>query len=205
MITATLSAPDKWKEYGYCSPLIDIFKRFHPLNAEIEQLINLNTFPVSFKKNKFLLSPIDRNQYLFLITKGAVRGYVKLDKHEITTWISIEGEVIGSIDNLWDENKESKEYLQALEDVEAIALPHKLTMYLHENFAEANIIGRKMVEMYYKSAEERAYICRIPSAEKRYKHFLKAFPGLAHRISLKHIASFLAMRIETLSRVRAKM
>ncbi|MFC3559136.1 Crp/Fnr family transcriptional regulator [Pedobacter jamesrossensis] len=204
MLAVNLSEEDKWKKYNNFSPIISVFKQFHPLNSDIEQHINLHTFPVSFKKNKFLISPIDRNLYLFLIIKGVVRGYIKDGKTEITTWIAKENEIVGTIRNLWLHG-DSEEYLQAIEDVELIAIPHVLSDYLYDNFPEANIVGRKMMELYYRSAEERAYLCRISSAEKRYKRFLVSFPNLINRVSLKYIASFLAVRLETLSRIRAKM
>ncbi|QIL41498.1 Crp/Fnr family transcriptional regulator [Pedobacter sp. HDW13] len=204
MIAVNLSDEDRWKKYNNFSPLISIFKKFHPLNDEIEKRINQHTFPISYKKNKYLVSPVDRNKFLFLIVKGVVRGFIKDGNTEITTWIAKENEVVGTIRNLWVEG-DSEEYLQALEDVDLIAIPHVLSEYLYENFTEANIVGRKMMEQYYRSAEERAYLCRISSAEKRYKRFLVSFPDLINRVSLKHIASFLAIRLETLSRIRAKI
>lgn len=204
MIAVNLSDEDRWKKYNNFSPLVSIFKKFHPLNDEIEKRINQHTFPISYKKNKYLVSPVDRNKFLFLIIKGVVRGFIKDGNTEITTWIAKENEVVGTIRNLWIDG-DSEEYLQALEDVDLIAIPHVLSEYLYENFAEANIVGRKMMEQYYRSAEERAYLCRISSAEKRYKRFLVSFPDLINRVSLKHIASFLAIRLETLSRIRAKI
>ncbi|AZI27376.1 MAG: Crp/Fnr family transcriptional regulator [Pedobacter agri] len=204
MIAVNLSDEDRWKKYNNFSPLISIFKKFHPLNDEIEKRINQHTFPISYKKNKYLVSPVDRNKYLFLIVKGVVRGFIKDGVSEITTWIAQENEIVGTIRNLWIDG-DSDEYLQALEDVDLIAIPHVLSEYLYENFAEANIVGRKMMELYYRSAEERAYLCRISSAEKRYKRFLVSFPDLINRVSLKYIASFLAVRLETLSRIRAKL
>jgi len=204
MFTVSLSDEDRWKKYGNTSPLVSLFNRFYPINEEMEKRINQYTFPVTFKKNKFIISPVERNKFLFLIIKGVVRGYIKDGKAEITTWISKEGEIIGTIRNLWLKG-DSDEYLQALEDVELISIPHVLTEYLYENFPEANIIGRKMMELHYRSAEERAYLCRISSAEKRYKRFLLSFPDLINRVALKHIASFLAIRLETLSRIRAKI
>jgi len=204
MLTVNLSVEDRWKKYGNTSPLISLFNRFHPINEEMEKRINQYTFPVTFKKNKFIISPVERNKFLFLIIKGVVRGYIKDGKAEITTWISKEGEIIGTIRNLWLKG-DSDEYLQALEDVELISIPHVLTEYLYDNFPEANIVGRKMMELHYRSAEERAYLCRISSAEKRYKRFLLSFPDLINRVSLKYIASFLAIRLETLSRIRAKI
>lgn len=204
MIAVNLSDEDRWKKYNNFSPLVSIFKKFHPLNEEIEKRINQHTFPISYKKNKYLVSPVDRNKFLFLIVKGVVRGFIKDGDNEITTWIAKENEVVGTIRNLWIDG-DSEEYLQALEDVDLVAIPHVLSEYLYENFPEANIVGRKMMELYYRSAEERAYLCRISSAEKRYKRFLLSFPDLINRVSLKHIASFLAIRLETLSRIRAKI
>ncbi|NII82314.1 Crp/Fnr family transcriptional regulator [Pedobacter riviphilus] len=204
MIAVNLSDGDRWKKYNDFSPLISVFKKFHPLNNEIEKRINQHTFPISYKKNKYLVSPVDRNKFLFLIVKGVVRGFIKDGDNEITTWIAKENEVVGTIRNLWIDG-ESDEYLQALEDVDLVAIPHVLSEYLYENFPEANIVGRKMMELYYRSAEERAYLCRISSAEKRYKRFLISFPDLINRVSLKYIASFLAIRLETLSRIRAKI
>ncbi|WP_343524475.1 Crp/Fnr family transcriptional regulator [Pedobacter sp.] len=204
MIAVNLSDDNKWKQYKNFSPLISIFKKFHPLNDEIERRINQYTFPVSYRKNKYLISPVDRNQYLFLIVKGIVRGFTKDGNSEVTTWIAKEDEIVGTIRNFLAES-DSDEYLQALEDVDLIAIPHVLSEYLYENFTEANIVGRKMIELYYRSAEERAYLCRISSAEKRYERFLVSFPDLINRVPLKHIASFLAIRLETLSRIRAKI
>lgn len=204
MIAVNLSDEDRWRKYNNISPLISIFEKFHPLNDEIKSRINQHTFPISYKKNKYLVSPLDRNKYLFLIIKGVVRGFIKDGTSEITTWIAKENEIVGTIRNLWGEG-ESDEYLQTLEDVDLIAIPHVLSEYLYENFPEANIVGRKMMELYYRSAEERAYLCRISSAEKRYKRFLVSFPDLIQRVSLKHIASFLAIRLETLSRIRTKL
>ncbi|GGG91194.1 Crp/Fnr family transcriptional regulator [Pedobacter zeae] len=204
MIAVNLSDDNKWKQYNNFSPLISIFKKFHPLNNEIERRINQYTFPVSYRKNKYLISPVDRNQYLFLIVKGIVRGFTKDGNSEVTTWIAKEDEIVGTIRNFLAES-DSDEYLQALEDVDLIAIPHVLSEYLYENFTEANIVGRKMIELYYRSAEERAYLCRISSAEKRYERFLVSFPDLINRVPLKHIASFLAIRLETLSRIRAKI
>jgi hypothetical protein len=62
-----------------------------------------------------------------------------------------------------------------------------------------------ILEDNYRGAEERAYICRVPSAEKKYQRFLATRPGLTNRISLKYIASYLNMTNETLSRVRASI
>ena len=40
------------------------------------------------------------------------------------------------------------------------------------------------------------------TAKERYNYMLSEFPDIAHRISLGHIASYLGMTQETLSRIR---
>ncbi|WP_316829520.1 Crp/Fnr family transcriptional regulator [Pedobacter aquatilis] len=194
---------DKWVAYGGASPLISVFKYFHPLNQEIEDIINSSTFPVIFNKGKFISSPLHRNKYIFLILKGAARGYMKHGSKEVTTWIAKENELVGTIRNLWEE-EDTDEYIQALEPIEAIAIPHEMSKELYDNFPIANYVGRKMTTLHYAQAYERGFLCRLQSAEKRYLRFLKSYPGLIDRIPLKYIASFLGMRMETLSRIRTK-
>lgn len=193
---------DKWDDFEGSSPLVALYNSFHPLSEEMISLINLHTFPVSFRKNRFIISPIDRNRYLYLILKGVARGFYKADGKEITTWISRENEIIGTISNLWTD-QESNEYLQAVEDVDLIAIPHSLTIMLYENFHEANIIGRKIMEMHYKAACDRAIITQLSTVRSRYHYLLEAFPGMIERVPLRLVASFIGVRMETLSRIRS--
>lgn len=196
--------PDKWKDFGGFSPVISVFEQVIPISDEIKEVINRESYIVRIKKYKYLISPIDINLNLFFIVKGVVRGYAKDGTNEITTWISSENDVVGTIRNLWDRGY-SDEYVQALEDVVVICMPHTMSQYLYATYLEANFVGRVMMERYYQSAERRAYICRLSSAEKRYRQFLEMHPLLVDRISLKYIASFLGIRLETLSRVRTQI
>ncbi|WP_293304445.1 Crp/Fnr family transcriptional regulator [Pedobacter sp. UBA5917] len=192
---------DKWTAFGGFSPLITIFKSYHPLSPEIEDIINTYTFPVRFGKNKHIASPLKQNRYIYLILEGAVHGYLKMGNKKITTWIVAENELAGTIRNLW-ENEVSDEYIETIDPVFAIAIPHEMSKLLYENFPIANYVGRKMTEIYFQGATERAYICRLPTALKRYQRFLVSYPHLINRVPLKYVASFIGMRLETLSRIR---
>jgi CRP-like cAMP-binding protein len=110
---------------------------------------------------------------------------------------------VGSIRNFRLETA-SEEYVEAIEESELIAMPNTMINYLYDHFPEANFIGRKLMEENYRGAEERAYVCRIPSAKKRYDHFVETRGSLINRIPLKYIASYLCMTIETMSRIRSK-
>lgn len=194
---------NKWADLGGFSPLITVFKSYHPLNPEIEHIINQHTFPVKFAKNKHIASPLKQNRYIYLILEGAVHGYLKMGSKKVTTWIAAEHELAGTIRNLW-ENETSDEYIETIDNVFAIAIPHEMSKLLYENFPIANYVGRKMTEIYFQGASERAYLCRLPTALKRYQRFLITYPHLINRVPLKYIASFIGMRIETLSRIRTQ-
>lgn len=195
---------NKWHNYNGISPLAFLLNKIYPLSPEAVFHINQHTNPAFIKKGKFLISPFEENENLYLIIKGVIRGYIKEEGKEITTWINEENEIVGSIRNL-GLKAVTTEYLQALEDSVLIAIPKTLIEFLYEHFPETNIAGRILLEDNYRGAEERAYVCRIPSAEKRYKRFLETQPSLLNRIPLKYIASYLGMTLETLSRVRTKM
>lgn len=194
----------KWDMFGGKSPVISFLQQFHPLNNQMEEILNEKTFPVTFAKGRHLASPLQRNRFVFLILQGSVCSYVKSGKQRITTWIAIENELVGSIRNLWTEEL-SEEYVETLEPVLAIAIPHIMCLYLYETFPVANYVGRKLIEIHYRSAAERAFIGRLPTTRKRYERFLITYNHLLDRIPQKYIASFLAMRFETLSRIRRKL
>ena len=193
-----------WKTPSGHSPIADFFNMIHPISKEAIACIDEQTFPVQLARGKYLVRPGDGEPHLYLLLKGVMRAFIKEDGKEITTWINEENEVVTSIRNLGLDIP-SPEYLQAIESSSLIAMPYKLVEYMYEHFPESNIVGRKLLEDNYRGAEERAYICRIASAERKYQHFIKTRPGLVNRISLKYIASYLNMTIETLSRVRSRL
>ena len=196
------TSPTVTKQPVY-STLALFLNNIHPLCEEAMACIGSQSVAVNIAKGKFLIKPGINNDMLYLVVKGVVRGFFKEGGREITTWINAENEVVGAIRNL-RLNIPSDEYVQAIEDSELVTVPDKLISHLYENFPETNIIGRLLLEDNYRGAEERAYISRIPSAEKRYKRFVQTNGELLNRIPLKYIASYLGMTLETMSRIRSK-
>lgn len=96
------------------------------------------------------------------------------------------------------------EAIQALEDCHLIEFSQETLNHVYDKFPETNRIGRLIITENLRTAEERAYIARLPNAEERYKRFMARNGDLIHRISLKYVASFLNMKLETLSRIRAR-
>lgn len=184
--------------------IIHFFNRIHPVSAEASRFLLARCTYIEVKKGKFLRSPIDNIETVYFIVKGLARGFIKMEGMEITTWLNEEQTLVGSVRNL-GVDIETAEYIQALEDTLLIALSRTSLEDAYILFPEANIIGRKILELYYMDADERAFICRLPSAEKRIKRFAETRPALLRRVTLKYIASYLNMKLETFCRIKAKM
>ena len=177
---------------------------FHPLSEGIKNYFRKHSFACSFLKGKLLLKEGQLSEHIYFIKKGAVRGFIKEGTKDITTWITIEGEVVSSISSL-DKREPALENMQAIEDCELVALTWTDYQELFTRFPEFNIVARKILQKYYQDAEGRAFIARLTKAENKYLLFMKRYGHLANRIPLKYIASFLGITLETLSRVRKRL
>lgn len=177
---------------------------FHPLSEGIKNYFRKHSLSCSFRKGKLLLKAGQLCDHIYFIQKGAVRGFIKEGTKDITTWITVEGEVVSSISSL-DKREPVMENMQAIEDCELLALTWADYQNLFIRFPEFNIVARKILQKYYQDAEGRAFIARITNAENKYRLFLTRYGHLANRIPLKYIASFLGITLETLSRVRKKL
>ncbi|MES1223398.1 MAG: Crp/Fnr family transcriptional regulator, partial [Bacteroidota bacterium] len=141
---------------------------------------------------------------IYFIKKGAVRGFIKENGKDITTWITAENEMVTSISGL-ESHEPSIENMQAIEDCDMLAITYDDLKNLYIRHPEFNVVIRKLLQQYYRDAEGRAFIARLTNAETKYKHFLSKYPHLVNRIPLKYIASFLGITLETLSRIRKRL
>ena len=186
------------------SPFTLFVKNIYPVSTEAQAFINQKSYPGQLNKGELLVSAGSMCSHIYLIRKGILRSFVKEGSKEITTWISSEQELATCITS-FGLQQPARENIQALEDCELSALSLEDLQYLYDHFPEANIIGRKILEKYYRDAEERAFIARLMEATSKYKHFIVTKSDLLNRVPLKFIASYLGMTLETLSRIRSKL
>ena len=179
-------------------------KNIYPVSTAVQEFMNQRTYTKQLTKGELLVTAGDMCPNLYLIRKGVLRSYVKEGIKEITTWISGEQELVTCI-TCFGLQQPARENIQALEDCELTVMSLEDLQYLYDNFPEANIVGRKVLEKYYRDAEERAFIARLMEATSKYKHFIATKSDLLNRVPLKFIASYLGMTLETLSRIRSKL
>jgi len=203
MYSDPLSKKDTILKVAGVQPLIDYIGEYYPLGDDLVRFIREKTYPRKLLKGKFLLKPGEFCNQYYYIHRGVLRSYLKFRNKEITVWINPEHEITTSIRSMMGP-RPSEEYIQALETCELVVIPFEVMEEVYEKFPEMNVVGRKLLEKYYAASEERVFICKIPDAESRYRHFIETRPELVNRIPLKYVASYLGITLETLSRLRSK-
>jgi CRP-like cAMP-binding protein len=185
------------------TPLLALLQPLYPISPEIENYLKEHLTVVTVRKRKLLLKEGTVCEHMYFVVKGAIRGFVREGHRDISTWITVENQLVSSIFGL-NKRSPSTENIQALENCELLAMTLDDLETLYERYPESNILARKLLQIYYADAERRAFIARLTKAENKYRHLLLHHQHLSNRIPLKYIASYLGMTLETLSRVRKK-
>ncbi len=201
MIEKTESQNSLAYKYSF---LAEALSKLYPLSEELKNEIRKLTFRISLKKGELLVKEGDICSNMYFIIKGLTRGFVIKGKQEITTWISVEEDWETAISSFF-RGLPATENIQALENCMLEGLSEKNLQYLSDKFPEVHIFMRYIFQEYYLTAEGRALMCRIGNATEKYRFFIEKHDSLINRVPLKYVASFLGMRIETLSRLKNKI
>ncbi|MCZ4245328.1 Crp/Fnr family transcriptional regulator [Pedobacter punctiformis] len=182
--------------------LFDLFNNIYPLSAEVKEAIVNNSDVIQVKRKTRLLNAGEKSNTIYFIVKGAARIYY-LDRlgKETNTWFLFENELLISVYSFYT-GQPSFEYIETLEDSTLIAVKREKLDEMYLNFIEFNFSGRKLTEYYHMRNEMQANDLRMLSAKERYIQLLQRSPLLFQRVSLGHIASYLGISQETLSRIR---
>ena len=180
---------------------ISLLNAIHPLSNPLKNFLSQRLVSHRFKKGDLIVKSGDMCDTIHIIRKGTVRGFFDFDKKEITTWVSIDGELVTSISGFF-KKEAAQENIQCLEDTFTESLSYSDMDFAINHYKEMAQLNRILLEHYYVHAEYRALICRIPGAKERYEYFTKIYnPEIIKRLPKKYLASLLNIRPETLSRI----
>lgn len=157
----------------------------------------------SFLKKTLLLKEGLVCDRLYFIEKGFVRAYYYKHEQEITSWFMQENEMIISVYSFFNQQP-ALENIETIEDSTLISISFDDLQRLYRLYPEFNFIGRVMAERYYCLSEERLMTMRMQSTQEKFDTLLRSHPEIMSRAALKHIASYLGMKPETLSRLRGQ-
>lgn len=175
------------------------------LTTEEKQEMNtyFQSMPLkSYAKNEVIVQPSSVYRHVFFVEKGITRiFYYNAKGEEITHWFAKEHEAISILSSVFDKSK-SPYGFQALEDTEIRLVPFELFM---EQKRKSEVIANVFEKLLISSAisvANRLTAIQTQTAKERYEQLLKQEPAIFQRVNLGHIASYLGITRQSLSRIR---
>ena len=188
----------KYNHFFTISLLNSIYPLSKSLNKYLSDVLSLH----HYKKGEYIVKSGGFCDRIHIIRKGLIRGYFNHNDKEITTWVSVDNELVTSISGYF-KKEPAVESIQCLEETFTESISYENMHFALQNFREMNDLNRILLEFYYLHAEYRAFMARIPTAQDRYDYYLKfTNQEIIKRLPNKYLASLLNMRPETLSRLK---
>ena len=157
--------------------------------------------PLKFQKGNTVLPEGKVCRALYFVERGMVRQYYYKNGRDVTEHFSFEGRIVFCIESFLKQEP-SRLIVEALENTTLYAIPYDDSNNLMVRSQEISIPDHKLLEPVATRSQEHADSQRFENATERYERLLREKPEIVLRAPMVHIASFLQMTPETLSRVR---
>jgi len=185
-------------------PLLEYFDRLLPLDEEEKKLVIERFHPMLYRKRQYVLQEGDICSHLSFVVRGCLRMY-QVDEKGVEHIIQFASENYWINDlGIFHGQRPSLLIIDALEDTVVLQINRDDLVSLYLQAPKFNRIFRVLLENNFVRLQERLLQNISSAAEDRYQSFLNIYPHLVNRVSQVHIASFLGMTPEFLSRLRNK-
>ena len=179
--------------------LVSAIKIYAP---EAAHFLESRTEFKTYAKGEMLVRKGEVNDTQYYIQKGLARTFHVEAEEEITSWFFWEDSFM-NIPSSYYFQKPAMENIQILEDSEILCLKRADLEQFYQTNPALYLLNQKITENYFGYFDEHFRMMR-KHPEKRYEIFLENYKAIINRVSQKHIATFLGIAPETLSRIRGK-
>ncbi len=193
----------------------DVRKMFDRLREHVSKLIPITNdefpscaslmIPKRLRKGSYLVQEGDVSKYLAFVTSGCLRAYT-IDKkgEEHVVQFALEGWWITDLYSFLT-GKPGEYFIEALEDSEVLLIDSVSYETLCTTLPKFERYFRILLQNNYIATHRRVLASIGKSAGERYLQLLDDYPTIVQRVAQRHIASYLGITPEALSRIRRRM
>ena len=196
-----MTEEDKKKEY-----YIDLFLNKIPTsNMELKKFSRSFLTVNEYNKKELLYKSGEIQKEVGFVCQGLLRKYYINQKGSeiITGFISENGFSTDYPSFL--RQKPSKYHIQCLEPTIIVKIPYEKLQEAYQKYRDNERFGRLVAENVLTRETDRVESLLFESAEERYLNFLDQNKNISNRISLTHLASYLGIERQSLSRIRSNL
>ena len=179
------------------------FPKEYSISQEDIDLTTPHLKKIELSKKEDLFQPHDSCNGLYLLKSGLLRIYSYSDGNDITVAFLKEGDYYTDFASIFTKSP-CNFMVQAIENTTIIYFPYNKLLETYKISHSIESFGRQMVERAFLHTLQTFSIIRQGKPMISYENFEKENPEFANRIPLKHLASFLGITPESLSRIRKR-
>lgn len=156
---------------------------------------------ITIERNAFLKTGGTTDTNIYFVTEGSLRVFVYDGEEERTIRFGYTNNILVSLDSFLTETP-SEFYIQAIKKTVVHIIPKKGFMaFIHQNEQHLQLWASILEDLVIQQIEREKDLL-TSSPKERYERVLKRSPRLFQEISNRHIANYLRMTPETLSRLK---
>lgn len=158
----------------------------------------------SFPKHTIVLQAGQISTECYFVLKGCIRQYYLVEGEEITDQFFTEDHWVVSMASFSDKVP-APHYWSCSEDCILVVGKEDTENDLYRRFPRFEMISRTVMGKMLARQQELSASYLTDSPEQRYLKLLKTRPDLLQRVPQYHIASYIGVKPESLSRIRKRL
>ncbi|MFV8325237.1 Crp/Fnr family transcriptional regulator [Flavobacterium sp. ZS1P14] len=186
------------------SELINKIKLFIKLSEKDVVIIRELFQRREIKKNDYFLKEGQISTHICFVQKGLFRYYINLEGEEKTFYFGHEGCFITDYESFVPQIA-TVQNIQALEDSIVFTISYNDLQQFYSKVEKGERFGRLALEHEIIDVVNKLKSFYKDSIKQRYESFIKKYPEVQQRIPQYHIASYVGVKPQSLSRIRRRI
>ncbi|MGO3267212.1 MAG: Crp/Fnr family transcriptional regulator [Sphingobacteriaceae bacterium] len=184
--------------------LISTIRSIIDLDAKEAACVKLLFKEKSLKKGDYFLAEGQVCKQVGFIVKGLIRYYINDQGEDKVYAFGQENDFVCNNESFIPQIPSTKN-IQALEDCEILQISYNDLQTLYKSIRQGERFGRLVIEQVFIQTLGDLSSFYVDTPEFRYEKFLRKHPDLQQRISQYHIASYVGVKPQSLSRIRKRI